>query len=222
MVRRWWWECNMAKQGNFGIVGRLVATMAFMLIVGSWSFGQSADEVLDYMLENRVGFFEATDVLGIDSGDAASELGYDNLFTGMNRANRETSLLFAECWGVFVYVQGTAEEEIGLDHEELSEYFALRMANDASFLPECEDEFDGTAILFDMRVWTVGDNYPVAHYLQVTGSLVPNIEGGPDRAIDSEWLGYGSAENIPDGVRDTIDEAVENFALRYLRVQRLR
>lgn len=198
---------------------KLVGALAILVIPAlQYSFAQSSREVLDYMLVNRVGLVTASTALGLDSSDVAEELGYTGSF-GFLEAHLDTSLMFADCWRLFTFLQGTAED-LGLTDSTISSYFELRAANDLSFVRKCrDDEFD-SYLLLTVEVWTVGDTFPVAYHIEFTGQILPSYEGSPSNSVESAWLGYANAANVEGIVREVISSAVEDLAIRVLRVRR--
>lgn len=199
---------------------RLTGVLVCVVVLAFQSaHAQNGSAVLDYMLANRVGFSTASSALGIDGFDVAEELGFTDSL-GFLEAQIDTSLLFADCWRLFTFPQGTAVE-LGLTGSSMTRYFELRAANDLSFVRECRDDEYDSYLLLSLNVWTVGDTFPVAYHIEVTGQIFPTYEGRPSNSVESAWLGYANAANVEGSVREAIATAVEELAFRILKVRRL-
>ena len=210
------------KAFGFQVMSRIaIFLMALSVLAPNVAYGSNGALVLDYMLENRTSLFNATHELGLDFVEVAEELGYED-FIGAMYADKEISLLFADCWLAFTLIEGSAPD-IGILDSTVTEYFDLRMANDASFLPKCDGGHPTQTVLsFQVRVWTVGNEYPVAFLNEITGSLSgPPIELLQDEVTDDAWLGYSNSELVEDSIRENIDSFVEDFAITLLRVRGL-
>ncbi|HEX7005085.1 MAG TPA: hypothetical protein VF168_12945 [Trueperaceae bacterium] len=197
-----------------------VFTFVVLISMLPQATAQQADAVIDYMLQNRVGFSQATGALGLSMFEVAEELGYDE-FSGLFDALVETSLLHVECWSAVAYLQGTAEE-IGLSSEELTQRFRLRMSNDISFVPECDDLANTSYLALSLNVWTVGEDYPVAYHVAIEGSIFPVYDGRPENSFENAWLGYAATERVKGEVREAVEESVYDLALDFLKVRDFR
>jgi hypothetical protein len=210
---------------------RLVALVCVALLCGT-TFAQrsaatgpptSGQQALAYSLDHRVGLAHAVTAIGADFLDVSQELGFPGSF-GLFDALMDASLLQATCWSLKPRLAGTAAGTVGLSESRLAALFRLRMANDASFLPECPSTNPGEQpyLWFVVRVWTVGDSYPVAYHFDVTGNIFPDYPDRPTDPVEAQWLGYAHASQIEDQLRHAWTEAVEDFALRYLHISRYR
>ncbi len=117
-------------------------------------------------------------------------------------------------------------EKIGLNEKELTEYLRLRFKN--SFVGVEHKTIVGHPITevakmdlpknkaigqLIIEVWTVGDDYPIAFHIKLTaGNLDENI-------YEDSTLGYGSKNNVPHTVRETISDMVDRFAIIFFKVR---
>lgn len=119
--------------------------------------------------------------------------------------------------------EGSAEK-IGVKQDELQDYLRLRFKNSFSRIESKPDkglmesfgklDFDkaikyGTILI---RVWTVGEDDHVSYHIQLlAGNLV-------DRKLyDNEVLGFDSKKNMPNVVRNTISDLVDEFAIFFFK-----
>lgn len=211
---------------------RTVTLLILVMLFGAASAQRSStadkqplgQQALAYSLQNRVGLAVAATAVGADIFDLGKDLGYgDDVFDFFD-AVMDASLLQATCWSLWPVLSGSAEDQVGLTTGRLTSLFRLRMANGASFLPECPDDIpeNKSYLSFMLSVWTVGDSYPVAYLFELTGNIYPTYEGSPTDPVDSRWLGYAEASGVDDQLQDALSIAVEQFALRYLHIARYR
>jgi hypothetical protein len=204
-----------------GIVLLCGVSLAQRSVVGvQRSLGRQA---LAYSLDHRVGLGHAATALGADLITVSEDLGFPGAF-GFFEAVMDASLLQATCWSLWPRLSGTAASAVGLSESRVRALFRLRMANDASFLPECPSDIPSEQpyLSFMVHVWTVGDGYPVAYHFDLTGNVYPDYPGHPIDPVETQWLGYANASQIEGKLREVLTEAVEGFALRYLNISRYR
>jgi hypothetical protein len=132
-----------------------------------------------------------------------------------------------------VYFQGSAEQ-LGLDAQELQDFVNLKQKNiftgyEMKSLPKdaqfTVDGLDFKVLGVDMnewagisvRVWTVGDDYPVAYHLKL--SIVKL--GGGKHGYEDELLGVSSRQKIRDTrlLKDAITGMMETAATEIMKLQ---
>lgn len=149
-------------------------------------------------------------------------------FADEKRMNNE-SLLFTgfkaiDRFGLIdVSLDGSAEK-LGFKKEELADYLRLRFKNSFSGIGFKEPEnileiFQDTEKAkkfghIHVRVWTVGDDYPIAYHIMIdAGSFAKG------REYQDAILGYGSKRNIADFVRESISKLVDDLAVVFFKAR---
>ncbi len=119
---------------------------------------------------------------------------------------------------------GGSAEKIGLKKVELTDYLRLRFKNNFSGISFKEPE-DFAKLLQDkemqkkigtihVKVWTVGDEFPIAYHIAINSG---NFERA--RQYETAILGYGSKRNVPESVRQSITELVEELAVAFFKAR---
>ena len=119
----------------------------------------------------------------------------------------------------YVSISGDAEK-IGLDANELTDYLRLSVkknfANikleDAPF-DKYEPEQKGR---IEMTVWVVGEDYPVAYY---TRAKLRNFTSLHCVIWEDERLGFGSKDDVPDSIKNCIDNITKDLAVDFFTVR---
>ena len=173
-----------------------------------------AQELKGWMLRNDVSAFEANrglekDLLQLD--ELAQEMGLASAFD-----LEILGVWWVECISPSVQFFGTAENL--LDDEYLVTIMELRLRNDLSAVPICEeDQFEGRLDL-DLLVWTVGDEYPVAAYEEYSTYVwdAPDLHRNP---WGVEWLGTQDPQRLQRSIENDIEESIRDFALEFFKVR---
>ncbi len=122
---------------------------------------------------------------------------------------------------------GGSSEKIGLKEEDLTDYLRLRFKNSFAGIEFKKLEpFEILKIIQDekaksgkihVHVWTVGDDYPIAFHIEMQAD---NMSAGyAEYAYEHEILGYGSKQNVPDSVRESISKLMDNLAVAFFKAR---
>ena len=122
---------------------------------------------------------------------------------------------------IYVYVKGDDSEKIGLNSETLTKYAKLKFKNNFAYInyknidlpynaPDSEKKKRGSLHIF---IWTVGDDYPIAYYIRCKAG---NYFG---YFWEIEALGVSSKDNVPDKIKKTIGEMIEELAIDFFVVR---
>jgi hypothetical protein len=122
-----------------------------------------------------------------------------------------------------VTLEGTAKK-LGLNEDKLTDYLRLRFKNSFAGMEFKEPDSLVKVILnkdtaekygsIHVKVWTVGDDYPVAFHLELQAGNLTN-----EKEYRGAVLGYGSKQNVPDTIRKKIAELVEEAALAFFKAR---
>src|SRR5690554_834144 len=122
-----------------------------------------------------------------------------------------------------VSVEGSAEK-IGLKKEDLKNYLRLRFKNSFAGMefkePEnlwetFQDKDEARKIgNIHLKVWTVGDDYPVAYHIAINAG---NLDSGSE--YENTHLGYGSKGNVPESVRESISQLIDDLAVAFFKAR---
>ena len=116
-----------------------------------------------------------------------------------------------KCLVAVVTLEGSAMS-LDLKQQPLTEFLKLRLRNDLSAIPICKKgDKEGLAFVH-VHVWTVGDDYPVAFHITLSGGPITRLD-----AFETAILGYGSKRSIEEQVRKSIRQLVEDFAVAFLK-----
>lgn len=124
---------------------------------------------------------------------------------------------------VDVSLEGTAEK-LGLKEKHLNEYLRLRFKNNFSGMQFKEPDTLFRILLnkeeavkygsINVRIWTVGDDFPVAFYIELKAGNLTDVD-----EYKRAMLGYGSRKNVPETVRNAITELVEDAAVDFFKTR---
>lgn len=124
-----------------------------------------------------------------------------------------------------VKVQGEQAFIIGLTGEELTDYARLKYKNNFATIP-FQEISAGEAYLYQeeekakkvgsiwFRVWTVGEEFPIAYYIECRAGTYKNYEMWKD-----EVLGFCDKKEIKQIVRHEITRMMENLAITFFKVR---
>jgi hypothetical protein len=145
--------------------------------------------------------------------------------------DKEMSLLFGEFKAVRVFgmiavdLVGDAEK-IGLNEGELTNYvkesfkkhFGATKYEDISkdsekFLSLVTSR-DKTVGNITMRIWVIGDEYPIVYHVRCDAGNFHNPSIWTD-----EVLGHGSRKTTPEAIMNVLDEMMRLLAATYFKVQ---
>lgn len=122
---------------------------------------------------------------------------------------------------IYVYIAGEDVEKIGLNREVLTIYAKLKFKNNFAYInykdivlphdaTDSEKKKKGSLWF---KVWTVGDDYPIAYYIRCKA-------GNYFRYFwENEVLGFGSKDNVPDEIKKIIGEMIEKLAIDFFTVR---
>jgi len=133
-----------------------------------------------------------------------------------------------------VWFEGEDAKKIGLSEEELTDYLKLRFKNNFANITYEDAIAAGIAAgekvgdlfvnkakgkklgLLRCIVWVVGDDFPIAYHVKCkAGNFL-------DQDVwESANLGYGSKNNVPDSIKETLDSHVEELAILVFKVKAL-
>ena len=124
-----------------------------------------------------------------------------------------------------VKVQGEQSFSNGLKSEELTDYARLKYKNNfatiafqeitagESYLYQEEEEAKKVGSVW-FRVWTVGEHFPIAYYIECRAGTYKNYEMWRD-----EVLGFCDEKEIKQIVRHEITRMMENLAITFFKVR---
>ncbi|MDD3631291.1 MAG: hypothetical protein RBS20_02090 [Atribacterota bacterium] len=124
-----------------------------------------------------------------------------------------------------VKVQGEQAFSIGLKSEELTDYARLKYKNNfatiafqeisagEAYLYQEEEEAKKVGSIW-FRVWTVGEDFPIAYYIECRAGSYKNYEMWKD-----EVLGFCDEKEIKQIVRHEITRMMENLAITFFKVR---
>lgn len=124
-----------------------------------------------------------------------------------------------------VKVQGEQAFSIGLKSEELTDYARLKYKNNfaaiafqeitagEAYLYQEEEEAKKVGSIW-FRVWTVGETFPIAYYIECRAGSYKNYEMWKD-----EVLGFCDEKEIKQIVRHEITRMMENLAITFFKVR---
>ncbi len=122
--------------------------------------------------------------------------------------------------GINVHIQGDAEK-MGLNEDRLTDYCRLEVKNNFSnikfenFSTTYEKYTSAQIGLIKIRAWLVGNSdYPVTFHLRFKF-----IDGGLHTIYEDERLGHGYKDALPDMIKNSIGEMVENFSILFYKVR---
>ena len=124
-----------------------------------------------------------------------------------------------------VKVQGEQAFSIGLRSEELTDYARLKYKNNfatiafqeitagEAYLYQEEEEAKKIGSIW-FRVWTVGEDFPIAYYIECRAGTYKNYEMWRD-----EILGFCDEKEIKQIVRHEMTRMMENLAITFFKVR---
>jgi len=137
-----------------------------------------------------------------------------------------SGFLSIESFGeIRVIFEGEDAEKIGLDEDELSDFLRLKFKNNFAEIPYKEEPDESFEILQDeelqskigsfvVTVWIVGTDQPIAYHMT---ARVDSWEF--ERGWENAVLGYGNKATVPETVKTTITEWVEEAAIMFFKVR---
>jgi hypothetical protein len=126
---------------------------------------------------------------------------------------------------VNVKVQGEQAFSIGLKSEELTDYARLKYKNNfatitfqeisagEAYLYQEEEEAKKVGSIW-FRVWTAGEDFPIAYYIECRAGTYNDYEMWRD-----EVLGFCDEKEIKQIVRHEITRMMENLAITFFKVR---
>lgn len=122
---------------------------------------------------------------------------------------------------IYAHVKNEKENRIGLKSAELTDYLKLRYKNNFGTVPYKELKTIPTDAKGQQEsgmlwcgVWTVGDDFPVAYHVECRiGSY------SETRILHDEHLGYGNKNNVPQSIKESIEQMVSQFAIQFFKVR---
>lgn len=127
---------------------------------------------------------------------------------------------------VYVKVQADNASILGLNSEDLTDYARLKYKNNFSGIDykEIPAEESNTIFQQDMkakkigsiwfRVWTVGEGFPIAYYIECKAGNYKNYALWRD-----EVLGYCKPDEMNQVARNEIKRMIENFAIIFFKIR---
>jgi hypothetical protein len=126
---------------------------------------------------------------------------------------------------IHVKVQGDESFLVGLKSEELTEFAKLKYKNnfanieyreipaEESYLYQEEEKAKKVGSIW-FRVWTVGEEFPIAYYIECRAGTYKNYEIWRD-----EVLGFCDRRELKQIVRNEITRMIENLAITFFKVR---
>lgn len=126
---------------------------------------------------------------------------------------------------ISVKVQGEQSFLIGLSSGELTDYTRLKYKNnfasiafqeipaEEAYLYQEEEKAKKTGSIW-FRVWTVGEDFPIAYYIECRAGTYKNYEIWRD-----EILGFCDVKEVKQIVRNEITRMIENLAITFFKVR---
>jgi hypothetical protein len=122
-----------------------------------------------------------------------------------------------------ISLKGSAEQ-IGLNKNDLIDYLRQRFKNsfsemefkeqeNISEMPKDKEKAKKIAIIH-IKIWTVGDDYPIAYHIAINAGNLANM-----REYQAAILGYGSRLNVPESVRKSIAQLVDDLAITFFKAR---
>lgn len=126
---------------------------------------------------------------------------------------------------IFVKIQGEKSSLIGLDSNELTDYAKLKYKNNFSGIGYREIAADESIIFQEeekakkigsiwFRIWIVGEEYPIAYYIECKAGNYVNYDIWSD-----EVLGFSDEKEISQIARNEITRMIENLAIIFFKVK---
>jgi len=122
-----------------------------------------------------------------------------------------------------ISLEGSAEK-IGLKKNDLVDYLRLQFTNsfrgmaykDVENISEMskDKEKAKTIAVIHIKIWTVGDVYPIAYHIEINAGNLANM-----REYEAAILGYGSKRNVPESVRTSIAQLVDDLAITFFKAR---
>lgn len=113
-------------------------------------------------------------------------------------------------------------KSIGLDEKELTDYLRLRIRNNFANIKIEEPDFDKYTEkqigLILLRVWVVGNDYPVLFHLGCR-FYHSDFSQGNTLIWEKEMMRYGSRDNVPDKIKKVIDGLIQDLAILFFKVR---
>ena len=126
---------------------------------------------------------------------------------------------------ISVKVQGEQAALISLNSEELTDYAKLKYKNNFIGIEYQEIPAEESSIFQQeerakkvgsiwFRIWTVGESFPIAYYIECKAGNYKNYQIWND-----EVLGVCDEEEINQIARNEINRMIENFAITFFKVR---
>ncbi len=122
----------------------------------------------------------------------------------------------------YVYFKGDDARKIGLDATALTDYLRLKVKDNFADIGFAKR---GTTVnemgYIETRVWVIGNSDTIAFHIKAGFSSFYTINDTTkiEEVTMEERLGYGSRNNVPDGIKTTIGEMVEKLAIKFYKVR---
>jgi hypothetical protein len=158
---------------------------------------------------------------------AANQPNYDrdyDVAVQVIEQTKDVRLRLLESFGyIKVNTQGSAES-LGFKNDELTAYLRQHFKNrfgdfpfknpNAKLSPEVNLQHPETVGTLFVRVWTVGDNVPVAFHVSLTSGSLADY-----KAYEDAVLGYTSKDKVHQQVQKSIALLVERLAATFFKLR---
>jgi len=122
-----------------------------------------------------------------------------------------------------VFLKCDDAEKIGLNREKLTDYLRLKVRNNFASIKFREYknslEYTKQTGCISIRVWVVGDSPVVYHIIAKFASFGDTGGYRYGSIAKREVLGYGSKDALPDTIRTSIGNMVEDLAILFYKVR---
>lgn len=124
-----------------------------------------------------------------------------------------------------VIFEGKDAKKIGLNEDVLTDLLKLKYKNSFANVPYRDQSDKILGIVLNkkiaptvgsliIKIWIVGDDYPISYHIEIKAGTVGGMQ-----TYKNAVLGYGSKSDVPDTVKSTIGEFVEEFAITFFKTR---
>ena len=200
---------------------KFIAYLALATFATVLAQTDQGDVIKNLMRENKVSLEEALLTLDMGDAEAAEALGYKHWLFMEQEADKLT-YLWADCVYPSVHTQGSVAET---SESMVQIYFEETLSRQLPELPQCESDYKGVVFFVRIRLWTVGDDFPVAYHADIVTEFQDIRDSDVRRKLEAEpfatsYLGNASSTNFNEPIIELVDEVVADLALNYLRYTR--
>jgi hypothetical protein len=184
------------------------------LVFSPFSIAQTKREIVNHMLENRVGLMRAGAELGYGAPQILEATGYTNIVT----ADKAMALVFPDCVTLTVRPIGSAEG-LGIRSGAVSVFATDQLATYVR-LPICQHgntSLINPVLSLTFTVWTEGNDYPIAYYVELDAKInAVDLIGVEDNPYRNAYLGTTMSSMTSIIVEEAMIGLIRDFATIFL------